>query len=511
MKILMVASEAVPLVKTGGLGDVIGALPGRLAALGHDVRVILPFYSAIDVRRFPCEPVLDSLWVDLPAGAREMSVWRTTGPGVEVPTYLVKDDDFFCRHGIYEEDGEDYPDNPLRYGYFCLAAFWTMKGLDWFPDVVHCHDWQASLVPTYLNTLDILTQDEAFSGIRTLLTIHNLAYQGVCPVHMLPLLGLKWSMLNPTELEFFGRLNLLKSGLVYADMLSTVSPRYAMEIQTAEFGCGLEGVLRHRARQLRGILNGIDDQTWNPEGDPFLAAHYSADDLSGKAACKRALQEDFGLEPDPRRPLVGIVSRIVEQKGLNLIAAGIYEMLETGIQFVMLGKGAAKYERYFQRLAADHPEQVGVAIGYSEPEAHRVEAGCDIFLMPSRFEPCGLNQFYSMRYGTVPIVHRVGGLADSVIDATPALIDEGISTGFVFDRYLPEELLAKVRQAIAMYRDDPESWRKLMLNGMRRDFSWNRSALEYDETMRRMTSGVWRAPRPKPMQAAQARRSRAET
>lgn len=483
LKVLMVASEAVPLVKTGGLGDVIGALPPDLRALGHDVRVVLPFYSAIDVRRFPCTPVVESLWVHLPAGSREMSAWSLVDPPGGVPTYLVKDDGFFCRHGIYDEDGRDYPDNPLRYGYFCKAVFWLMEGIGWFPDILHGHDWQSALIPTFLANDEFLAGHPAFSLMRTLLTIHNLAYQGVCSVDFLEKLGLDRRLLNPAEMEFFGRLNLLKGGLVYADALSTVSPRYAREIQTPEFGCGLEGVLRHRARRLHGILNGIDTEVWNPADDPHLPATYSADDLSGKAVCKAELQREFGLPVRADVPLVGLVSRIVEQKGLNLVAQAIYEMLDLGIQFVILGKGMAKYERHFSRLSHDHPTQISARIGYSEDLAHRIEAGCDVFLMPSRFEPCGLNQLYSMRYGTVPVVHRVGGLADSVIDASPEAVAYGEATGFVFDSYLAEEMMRALRRAVETWRERPEDWRRIVRAGMRRDFSWRRSAREYEKLM----------------------------
>ncbi|MBI3736181.1 glycogen synthase GlgA, partial [Candidatus Sumerlaeota bacterium] len=413
MKILCVASEATPYVKTGGLGDVMGALPRALSALGHDVRVVLPYYSQIDPARWGAEMILDRIEVWLPAGAKSISIWKLDDPRNPVPVYLVKNDGLFGRAALYGEGGREYADNPLRYGYFCLSAFWMLKGLQWVPDIFHCHDWQAGMIPAYLRKLEFIRNDPAFAPCKTLLTIHNLAYQGVCGPEYVDLLGLPREAFNLTEMEYFGKLNLLKGGIVYSDRLSTVSRRYAGEIQTGVYGCGLEGVLRARTAHLSGIMNGIDGEVWNPETDPALPAHYSAENLDGKWRCKAELQKRFGLPEDPSAPVASIVSRLVEQKGFDLIAEAMPAMLELGIQFILLGTGEEKYQKFFRNLAQEHPAQVGVVIGFDEALSHLVQAGSDMLFMPSRFEPCGLNQLYGMRYGTVPIARQTGGLADS--------------------------------------------------------------------------------------------------
>ncbi len=463
----------------------MGSLPRALAGLGHDVRVVLPFYSQIDVNLYPCELLLDRIEIWLPAGGKTVSVWQLKDPRNPVPVYLVKNEELFNRASLYDEGGREYADNPLRFAYFCLAVFWMLKGLQWFPDIFHCHDWQAGMVPTYLKNLDVLGNDPDFSRARTLLTIHNLAYQGVCSPEFLPLLGLPQQLFNLKELEFFGKLNLLKGGIVYSDKLSTVSRRYAGEIQTADFGCGLEGVLRARSKSLHGIMNGIDTEEWNPETDPHIPAHYNAEDPSGKSICKAELQRRFGLPVEPATPVAGIVSRLVEQKGFDILTEAVHQILNFGIQFVLLGTGMEKYQRYFRMLAKAHPTQMYAEIGYNEPTAHFIEAGCDMFFMPSRFEPCGLNQLYSMRYGTIPIVRQTGGLADSVEDASEAKILSWEATGFTFVNYNPPEFLAAVKRAEEFYRDParPDLWQKLIVNAMSRDHSWHHSAQLYEKLM----------------------------
>jgi len=488
LKILCIASEAAPYVKTGGLGDVMGALPRALAGLGHDVRIVLPFYSQINPEIYRTELLMDRIEIWLPAGGKTVSVWQLHDPKNPIPVYLIKSDELFDRPSLYDEGGREYADNPLRFAYFCLSVFWMLKGLQWFPDIFHCHDWQAGMVPTYLKNLEVLKNDPDFAHSKTLLTIHNLAYQGACSPEFLPLIGLPQRLFNLKELEFFGKLNLLKGGIVYSDRLSTVSRRYAGEIQTADFGCGLEGILRARSKHLHGIMNGIDTDVWNPETDPYIPAHYDAENPSGKEACKAELQSRFGLPVNPHAPVAGIVSRLVEQKGLDLISETIHPIIEMGIQFVLLGTGMEKYQRYFRLLAKNHPSQMYVEIGYNEPAAHFIEAGCDMLLMPSRFEPCGLTQLYSMRYGTVPIVRQTGGLADSVENSTKPKILSGEATGFTFVDYTPDALLGAVKRAEAVYHDsaEPDLWQHLILNGMSRDHSWHHSAQLYEKLMLEM-------------------------
>lgn len=490
MKILFIASECAPLVKTGGLGDVIGALPAALAELGHDVRVALPFYSAIDVVERPSEMILEDVNVWLPEGRRSFSVWRHDPPGAKVVIYLFKEDDLFARTGVYDLRGVAYEDNPIRYGYFALAALWALKGLAWFPDVYHCHDWQGALVPVFLKTLPIFLNDPDYQNARSLMTIHNLLYQGAGPLDLARRLGLPPRVRRPDSMEHQGGINLLKGGLVFADALSTVSPTYAHEIQTPLVGCGLHAVTAGRAGRLYGIMNGIDVDVWNPAADDLIPARYTVDDLSGKAACKRELQLRFHLKLDPDVPLAGMVARLVDQKGYDLMAEVMARVLEHGVQVVLLGQGEERYEYHFEWLAEQYPQRLGVYIGYEEPLAHLIEAGADMFFMPSRFEPCGLNQLYSMRYGAVPITHRTGGLADSVIDASsPEAIDSGAATGFSFDIFRPVEFLKRVKAATEMFTSAPDSWAKLVRNGMKRDWSWRRSALRYDRLMRGLVEG----------------------
>lgn len=485
MKILCIASEVAPYVKTGGLGDVMGALPKALAELGHDVRVVLPYYNLIDSIRWQTELELDRIEVWLPAGPKTISIWRLHDPRNPIPIYLVKCDELFHRGKPYDDGTQEYADNALRFSYFCLAVFWMLKGLEWSPDILHCHDWQSAMIPTYLRKMESVRDDPMFAQCKTILTIHNLAYQGVCSPDFLPLIGLPKESFNLTELEYFGKLNLLKGAIVFSDRLTTVSRRYAGEIQTSAYGCGLEGVLRARSPVLTGILNGIDEDTWDPQTDPVLPAHFSAEDLAGKAVCKQALQEKCGLPVNPDAPVVSIVSRLVEQKGFDLIAEALPAMMETGSQFVLLGTGDEKYQKFFRRAAEQYQTQISVNIGFDENFSHLIQAGSDMLLMPSRFEPCGLNQFYGMRYGTVPIARQTGGLADSVENATETKILSGEATGFTFQRYTAGDYLAAFRRAVGVYQEGRQTdlWRKLMVTGMTRDFSWRRSARDYERLM----------------------------
>jgi starch synthase len=489
LKILFVASEAHPLVKTGGLGDIAGSLPAALQSLHADVRLLLPAYRDAMAVAGKLKTVARIFLPNLAQGVRLL---EGKLPGTRVKTWLVDFPPAFDRPGnpYLNAHGQPWHDNASRYTLFARVATQialSQTGLKWQPDVVHCHDWQTGLVPA------LLAQEEKRPA--TIFTIHNLAYQGLFPHETFTALGLPSSLWSHDALEFHDSLSFIKGGLVFADRLTTVSPTYAREIQTPEFGCGLDGLLRFRAAQgsasvaggrmpgataesLTGILNGIDDKIWNPAGDTHIVKRYSAHRLSGKQANKPELQKAFGLPHDPRVPLIGIVGRMVQQKGIDLVLKTIPELMKRSVQMVMLGTGDADYENQLRAQAARFPAQLSVRIGYDEDLAHLVEAGADMFLMPSRFEPCGLNQLYSLRYGTLPIVRRIGGLADTVVDATPENLSAGTATGIVFEQANADELIHAVERALTLYQDKP-LWRKTILTGMRQDFGWHHSATEY--------------------------------
>ncbi len=468
MKVLFCVSEAVPFAKTGGLADVAGALPAALQKLGHDVRVVLPRYR--DVSTEGLTPVLP-LRLTLGETTVEGAVLEGRSP-TGVPFLFVECPAFFDRGGLYGESGRDYPDNLARFIFFSQAVIALAEHFS--SDLIHCNDWHTALVPAFLDQ----RRQAGQRSWPTLLTIHNIAHQGLFPAEQFSLLPLPSAYFTSGGLEFWGQINCLKGGLIYATLLNTVSGTYAQEIQTAEFGAGLEGVLSARRAQLFGVLNGVDYTQWDPQVDQHLPARYGGDDLEGKRLCKRALQRETGLEALPYAPVFAMISRLTDQKGGDLVAAVLSSLVERGAQFVLLGTGDPRYHTVFSHLAREHPRQVHAALRFDEPLAHRIEAGADIFLMPSRFEPSGLNQLYSMRYGTVPVVRRTGGLADSVVDATAAAVQAGRATGFVFDDYAPAALLAATDRALAAFRDPPV-WRQIQAAGMRADFSWDRSAGRY--------------------------------
>jgi starch synthase len=466
----MIASEALPFSKTGGLADVLGALPPALAQLGWNVTVAVPRYRGTTGGQ-----LLER--VTLPLGGTRADVgFYTVDVAERHRVLLVDEPSLFDRAQLYSEGGVDYPDNARRFALLVRAALEYAVRHNHTFDIVHAHDWQAGLAPVYLRTLYASTP--VFATTASVFTIHNLAYQGVFEQDWLPRLDLPWSLLEQDGLEFWGRISLLKGGINFSSMITTVSPRYAREIQTAAFGFGFDGILRHRASRLVGILNGIDAQQWNPETDTFLPARFSASDRAGKRECKAAVLREYGLSSDEAaldRPLVGMISRMVDQKGLDLIAGIAHELPNLGATFVVLGTGDARYQEMWRRLAAEHPDTIAVRIGFDEGLAHRIEAGADLFMMPSQFEPCGLNQMYSLRYGTIPIVRRVGGLADTVKDYDEAGAD---ATGFVFDDYTPEQLRRSLRRAVDIYRDTAR-WTILQRTAMAEDHSWDRSAREY--------------------------------
>jgi starch synthase len=483
MRVYFCASEAVPFAKTGGLADVSGALPRALSEIGCDIRVVLPGYRAVDRRRFTFRPIGGA---EVPVGTGRIEVQFLEGrfPETSVPVYLVAYDPFFDRPGLYGEGGADYEDNLERFTAFGRGALALVRRLGWSPDIVHCQDWQCALIPVWLRAEP---RDSTLAGAATLLTVHNLAYQGLFPPDRFPATGLNPDLFTIRGLEFFGKVNLLKGGLVFADTLSTVSEQYAREIQTPEFGCGLDGVLRDRAADLVGILNGADYSVWDPSVDRHIAARYTSRDLSGKQACKADLQRTQGLAAEAGAPLLGMITRLVDQKGLDLVAATLDAILGLGAQFVLLGTGEPKYHALFQRFVERYPGRVAVTLGFDDALAHRIEAGADVFLMPSRYEPSGLNQLYSLRYGTIPVVRRTGGLADTVVDATPAALARGDANGFVFDDYSPDAFLRAVARALRTFRD-AQVWRRLQQVGMRQDFSWGRSARRYLDVYQRTTA-----------------------
>jgi starch synthase len=479
MKILFVASEAFPLVKTGGLGDVLYSLPHALHDRGADIRLLLPGYRTL-LRQLDQVRILG--WLDVRGGDGMVSarILETQHPDYAFPLWVVDCPRLFDRAGnpYVSAGGDDWPDNAERFAVFSrVGAQLAQDALDlgWKPQVVHAHDWQTGLVGAFL-------ADQPLRP-KTVFTIHNLAYGGYFPNSEFVRLQLPSSWWTPEGAEFHGGFSMLKAGIVYADAVTTVSPTYAAEICTAEFGYGLDGLLRSRQYKLSGILNGIDTTIWNPSTDVHLAAHYSAGRINpGKRRNKQALLERFLPQVDDaalQAPLIGLVGRLVEQKGIDWVLAAMPVLLaETDVRFVLLGSGQPAYEQKLTRLARQHPDRVMVEIGYDEPLAHLIEAGADVFLMPSRFEPCGLNQMYSLRYGTPPIVFKTGGLADTVVDANAATLDDGSATGFVFDTPEVTALLETVRRAFELHRQ-PAQWRRLQQAGMRQAFDWSESAGHY--------------------------------
>jgi len=470
MNIAFVASEGVPFSKTGGLADVVGALPRALAGLGHQVSVYLPRYRQTKLT----EPatVVRSVTVPFDDQYRFASV-VSGGTQGGVRFYFVEYPPYFDRDALYGTPAGDYPDNAERFALFSRAVLEASKILG-VPQIFHCHDWQSALVPVLLRT--VYAEDPAFRDVGTVFTIHNMGYQGLFPPDTLPLLMLPWDLFTMSKMEFFGQVNFLKGALTYSDYITTVSRKYSQEIQTAEYGFGLEGVLRDRAATVTGILNGVDYDEWSPQTDKFIAAKYSPQDLAGKAKCKQDLLAAFGVKnADPNLPVIGIVSRFAAQKGFDLIGQIIDRLALEDILFTVLGSGDKLYEEMFMRLTRRVPNKIAVRIAYDNALAHKIEAGADMFLMPSHYEPCGLSQIYSLKYGTVPIVRSTGGLDDTV-DPWDPRTKKG--TGFKFQEYTGDALLRTIHQALQVHRDQT-SWQRLMQNGMSKDFSWKISAREY--------------------------------
>jgi starch synthase len=473
----MVSSEISPFAKTGGLGDILDSLPRALRRLGLEVSLVMPAYCSIAGKGFELEDTGARLKV--PVGKRrEKGILLKAMTGGGIPVYFVRADCYFDRECLYNTPEGDYPDNAERFVFFTRAVLEAMR-LD-PPDIIHLHDWQSALAAAFLKIQPGLYPELARA--KTVFTVHNLGYQGIFPAGSWGLLNLSRDHFNLHELEFYGKVNFLKGGAVFSDAVTTVSPTYAAEIQTLEQGFGLDGLFRARAAGLYGIINGVDYDVWNPETDPHIAAAYSRADLAGKRVCKAALQREFGLPEAPDVPIVAMVTRLSAQKGLDLVAEGLPDMLSREMQFVLLGTGEKYYQDLFTRLHRDYPEKTGVRIGFDEPLAQRIIAGADILLMPSRYEPCGLTQLYALRYGTVPVVRVVGGLKDTIREVAAG--GSG-GNGFTFDDYRAGGLLAALGRALALYRR-PERWRGLMQRGMAQDFSWGPSAQRYLELYNRL-------------------------
>lgn len=482
LKVLMAASEIAPLAKTGGLGDVTGSLPPALQAEGLEVRLAMPFYRR--VWEAASNPVDTGLRLEAPIGTERLAaeVWETRLNGC--PVYLIKQDSLYDRDGLYQDEEGDYPDNARRFIFFSRAVIELAKALDYAADVVHLHDWQTGLIAAYLKSR--LADSGPLAGAKSLFTIHNLAYQGVFPSEVFAQTGLPPEMSGIGGLEFWGNISFLKAGLIFSNALTTVSPTYALEIQTPQSGMGMEGILASRQADLSGILNGADYGSWSPESDPYLPARFSGEDLSGKKTCKQALCQTFELDPPGAETTVfGFVGRLTWQKGMDILAEAAPRLLLDDVRLCILGTGEPHFEAQAKELAKAHAGLVGVRLVFSEKLAHLVQAGADVMVMPSRFEPCGLNQIYALKYDTVPVVRATGGLKDTVEPFNPLT---GQGTGFWFERPLAPDLLAGLREAL-WTKARPKLWRQLQQNALDRDFSWKRSAAQYAELYQRLTGG----------------------
>jgi starch synthase len=484
MKILFASAEVSPIAKTGGLGDVCGSLPKVLAKLGHDVTVFMPCYRQArewfannDVALEEALPATHVAWADW---AAEANFLRTTLPGTDIPLILIANDYYFHRPHIYSPRFDGYDDGIERFTFFCRAVVRGCELLGIAPDVVHAHDWHTALLPVYLHSG--LRGSDEFRAARSVYTIHNLNYQGIGAAELFRTLGLHSRYWAPDALEHFGDLNLMKGGIILADQVTTVSPTYAREIQMHEHGAGLDGILRSLSFKLQGIVNGIDVEEWDSETDPYLRSHFSAEKLAGKNLSKRALLRELKLPLKGKTPLLSFVSRLVDQKGVDLLMAALPHILGTGAQAVILGSGEPRYENALQQIAAQYPDSCRAIIGFDNALAHRIYAGSDILLMPSMYEPCGLNQMYALRYGTVPVVRLTGGLADTVIPFHGANVDE--ANGFGFLSTNAADFFTATWLAMLNYRE-PKTWRRLQANGMAADFSWERSAREYESVYHR--------------------------
>ncbi len=482
-KILFVTSEVVPFMKTGGLADVSAALPQMLAELGHEVRIVVPKYGAVDDRKFKIHEVVRLKDLHVKIGNKDVifSIKSCFLPGqkVRVQIYFLDNQEYFgSRNSLYIDPatGDDYPDNDERFILLTNSVFELISKLGWIPDIIHCNDWQTGLIPAYLKT--IYKDDQIFSKFKTLYTIHNLAYQGEFPKLSFYKTGLPEELNSEKGLEIYGKLNFMKSGLVFADVINTVSETYANEIRTdEELGAGLKSVLAKRKNDLYGIINGIDTKVWSPEKDKHIPKKYSSKNISSKEINKQALAEKFGFKYNPDTPIIGLISRLYDAKGFDLIIEAFPQLMKMDLQMVLLGTGNKKYHSFFEKTASKYTDKFACFLGFDDNLAHLIESGADLFLMPSRYEPCGLNQMYSLMYGTVPLVRETGGLADTVIKYNDKT---GEGNGFVFKDYNASAFIKELKRALTVFKDK-KTWTKIIRNGMKSDFSWNSSAKKYIE------------------------------
>ncbi|MFQ5901078.1 MAG: glycogen synthase GlgA [Thermodesulfobacteriota bacterium] len=473
LKVLYVSPEVIPFAKTGGLADVAGSLPKAIRELKHDVRIIMPLYKCIlegnhDIRSLDTK-------VAIPLGLKRVEGDIYQGDLGGVPVYFLRKDEFYYRDYLYSNPDGDYQDNARRFIFFSRSILEILKKIDFLPDIIHSNDWQSGLVSVYLNTL--FKSTSPYSKVAALYTIHNIAYQGVFPASDLPLTGLPEKVFNPQGIEFWGKINFMKGGILFSDIVNTVSEGYGKEIKTEEFGYGLEGVLKDREEDFYGILNGVDYNNWNPLNDRFISANYNGNDLSGKKKCKDDLLKEYGLNLSIYTPLIGIISRLADQKGFDILSEAMEELISMNLGIVLLGTGNRQYHEIFEALAIKYPKKLGIKIAFNNALAHKIEAGSDLFLMPSRYEPCGLNQIYSLRYGTIPIVRATGGLDDTIEDYNPS---KQRGNGFKFREYSSQALVSKVKEAIKVFKDR-RVWKNLVIRAMKEDFSWKRSAKRYED------------------------------
>ena len=473
LRILFVTSEAVPFAKTGGLADVAGALPKFLQGLGCELKLVMPYYRMVRKSGLPVQPVEQALKVSLGTETLPVALYQSELTK-DLPVYFIGCEEFFDREYLYGTPKGDYFDNAERFIFFSKAALAFCQAMNFAPDIIHHHEWQTGLIPAFLKT--IYQNDPLFSRTAVAFTIHNIAYQGLFRKEKLGLTGLPIELYNPEGIEFWEKINFMKAGIVYADVINTVSRKYSEEIQTAEYGYGLEGILRKRSRDLHGILNGVDYQDWDPSHDPHLAVPYSLEDLSGKRACKKDLLKEFGLPLTlENAPVLGVISRLADQKGFDLLAEILEDLFNLDIGFVLLGTGEKKYHDLFTQIGRQYPRKAGIRIAYDDRLAHKIEAGADLFLMPSKYEPCGLNQIYSLKYGTIPIVRATGGLDDTIVHYDPMT---GNGNGFKFIHYDAKAFFQEIKVALHYYYQ-PDHWKRLLRNAMTADFSWQRSAEAY--------------------------------
>ena len=476
LNVLFLSPEAVPFAKTGGLADVAGALPAALKRLGTDVRLVLPLYRGVREGNFEMRPLLDNL--EIPLGVEKLTAnVLEVKTADDVPVYLIERDDMYDRPNLYGNARGDYYDNLERFTFFAHASLRIAEAISFKPDVIHCHDWQTGLVPALLK--GPYSGESPRDSTPSVFTIHNIGYQGIFPEEKLSVTGLPKSDFFRTEgLEFWGKMSLLKAGIVYSEAITTVSPKYAEEIQTPEYGMGMEGVLTQKRASLYGILNGVDYRLWDPARDSHLTANYTAKQMQGKARCKASLLKEMELDSSlHERPLLAMISRLDGQKGLDLVAKILGKILAMDVGLVVLGSGDDKIQQAIQRAARKNPGRVGLFLGFNEPLAHRIMGGADVFLIPSRYEPCGLTQMYALKYGTVPVVRSTGGLDDTIVPFDPK---KGEGNGFKFGPYKPVSFLAAIQKAVDLF-ENAGAWKKVVANGMEADFSWDRSAQRYLE------------------------------